>query len=65
MGVTKKSILSPFSSFGKEEYPQGEVKHKNTYNRIRMNAFLTYHPALRAPLLPGGRGIKIVWITQK
>ncbi|MSL31562.1 hypothetical protein GKE84_30595 [Escherichia coli] len=24
-GVTKNSVVSQFSSFGKEEYPQGEV----------------------------------------
>ena len=25
MGLAKKSVVSSFSSFGKEEYPQGEV----------------------------------------
>ena len=28
LGVTKKSVVSQFSSFGKEEYPQGEVVGK-------------------------------------
>ncbi|MCF2732078.1 hypothetical protein I6E77_02140 [Bacteroides thetaiotaomicron] len=42
MGLTKKSVLSPISSFWKEEYPQGEVVGK------KMDIpYFTYHPGLK------------------
>ena len=42
LGLTKKSVESPISSFWKEEYPQGEVVGK----KIDIPYF-TYHPGLK------------------
>ena len=44
-----------FSSSWEEEYPKGEVVGKiNTYERMISLPRALYHPALWAPLLPGG-----------
>ena len=59
-GVTKKSVVSQFSSFGKEEYPQGEVVGEYAVHLFTANyrqPYFTYHPGFQPPLLPEGRGI--------
>ncbi|RGO99491.1 hypothetical protein DXA83_13365 [Bacteroides thetaiotaomicron] len=54
-GVTKKSVVSQFSSFGKEEYPQGEVVGEYAVHLFTANyrqPYFTYHPGFQPPLLP-------------
>lgn len=59
-GVTKKSVVSQFSSFGKEEYPQGEVVGEYAVHLFTANyrqPYFTYHPDFQPPFLPEGRGM--------
>ena len=58
-GVTKKSVVSQFSSFGKEEYPQGEVVGEYAVHLFTANyrqPYFTYYPGFQPPLLPEGKG---------
>ena len=50
-------IVTKLSSFGKEEYPQGEVVGEYAVHLFTANyrqPYFTYHPGFQPPLLPEG-----------